>query len=246
MNNNKRYEGLDIIYEDDYLLAINKPSGIHSAMLPGEKGGESIAEILCNIDDSFVEASSKAEDCGLVNRLDFETSGILVAAKEKKAWIETRANVLAESVYKEYLCLTEGNLREEIEVDNYIGTPARRSDKVKVYKRKPRKKDRALPAKTLFSPVSYISNWGLTLVRVEISTGRRHQIRAHAAFAGYPLAGDDLYGSSVVLSEVIKKPAPKFFLHSYKMKFLHPHTKELITLEAPVPEPFREICEGVV
>lgn len=235
MNENK-YKDLEIVYEDDFILAINKPSGIHSVMIP-ENPGPSIAQKLADADQSFTEISTKTEDSGLINRIDFHTSGILIAGKTKEAWLETRANLLSESVFKSYLACVEGKL-EDIVIENYIGTPNRRAAKVKVYKKEPKKKDRALPANTEIKVLSHIEDKDVSFIRAIVHAGRRHQIRAHSGSINHPLVGDDLYGSSRNLSEVLGFDAPHFFLHAERIKFIHPITKELIDIHAPIPTSF--------
>ncbi|MCB0340254.1 MAG: RluA family pseudouridine synthase [Bdellovibrionales bacterium] len=226
---------LEILYEDEFLFAINKPAEIHSVMLE-QSDSPSIAQILIESDPLWGEVSSKIEDAGLVNRLDFETSGILLAAKSKQIWIDLRATILSESVYKSYVALVEGHLCGQHEIDNFIGTSARRAKKVKVFLKEPRKKDRALPAKSEFVSLRYVEHFDATFVRAIIYCARRHQVRAHAQFLNHPLLGDELYGSTRNLTETIGAKSPGFFLHGERMKFVHPVSNEIVDISAPIPD----------
>ena len=230
---------LQFCHEDQFILVINKPSCIHSVMLPeelhSESSKESIAKLLLEHYPEQADVSSKTEDAGLVNRLDYETSGLLLAARTKEVWIQLRSDLLAESIHKSYMALLDGELKDEIVINSYIGTPNRRAKKVKVYEKEPKKKERALPAKTRFTPVQYSSERNCTLVRAVAHSAKRHQIRAHAAHIGHPLCGDTLYGGSSGSSD-------QFYLHAEKIKFLHPITNELLDMSAPTPEQLVSTC----
>lgn len=234
-----------VIFEDPWLIAFNKPSGIHSVMNPNSKE-MSVAELLASKEPGFLEVATKAEDAGFVHRLDFETSGILLAAKTREVWMTTRANLLAESVYKSYLCCVEGVVDKEGVIEGYIGNPNRSANKVKVFKKEPRKKDRALPARTEYKPLLVDADKDITFVQAVIHCARRHQVRAHLSHIGHPLLGDELYGSSRHMREITGSDMPKFFLHAHVMKFVHPVTEELVTLKADIPQPFNDILKDVI
>lgn len=230
---------LDIIFEDDYFLVINKPSGVHSVM-QSESVLNSIAASLLMRDVQLAEVSSKADDAGLVNRLDFETSGILLAAKTREAWIKLRAILLSEAVEKNYLALVEGKPDEHQIVEAFIGSSYRRASKVRVFGKKPRKKERALPARTEIDLITHYPELDCSLVRASAHLARRHQIRAHAKYSGHSLVGDEAYGSSRVLSKVLGFEAPKFFLHAERVRFKHPFTDARVDITTLVPSSIRK------
>lgn len=230
---------LDILYEDDFILALNKASCTHSVMQE-HSIENSIAYALTFCLSGAAAISLKKEDSGLLQRLDFETSGVLLAAKNQLAWKAFHElNTAAESK-KKYLTLVEGDFEESLSIRNYLGNPNRRAKKVRVYTDEPPKKARALLTETFFKKLKFDKNLNISLIEAALSLGRRHQVRAHAAFAGHPLFGDDLYGSSRRLGELLENPEslsrfPKFFLHASSISFIHPINKDRIIISAPLP-----------
>lgn len=227
------------------LLVINKPACIHSASLPKAKDkNPSIADLLRSVYPALENVSTKPEDAGLLNRLDFETSGILLAAKTKESWLAMKRLLLDGSISKSYLALVEGKVQKKMMLQTYLGHHLRNAKKVKVYQTKPRGKVRALPAKTSFELVTYFQKLDVSLIRVFASPARRHQIRAHADFLKHALIGDVLYGSKRPLSSVVNTPLkngqklPPFFLHAETVAFKHPTTKKLVRIVAPVSDVF--------
>ncbi len=223
----------EILFEDQDLLVINKPAGINSVMQKG--GGPSVAEELLKTYPDLKFAAKKIEDAGLLHRLDRETSGVLLIAKNREAWVVFSEALNAEGCTKSYTALCEGEMREEVLVETFLGSPNRGAKKIRVYIKKPSSKARAQPASTLFSPLSYDKARGVTLVRAKIQRGKRHQIRAHAAWIEHPLVGDELYGSTMTLAKYLGSTAPKFFLHAERVELVHPLTKEKIEILAPLP-----------
>ena len=225
-----------IIHEDKHLLVLNKPSGIHSVRQK-KSPHFSVAQWLIerNLE---IEGVGKPGDAGLVQRLDFDTSGLLIAAKSNSIWEAIHAAIMKGEVLKYYYCLIEGLLEEKnIFVDSFIGSPYRRGTKVKVYKTNPGKPHRALAAKTKFSFISSNQKSKISLLKVEASTARRHQIRAHAAAIGHPLIGDSLYGSSSDLDGY----AGGFYLQASFLSFKHPASGERLELELQIPTEIEKI-----
>jgi len=232
---------LPILFEDDHLLVINKPSGVHSVM-SAKSSEPSVAKLLTEKYAAIIHASLKPEDGGLVNRLDCLTSGILLAAKTRDSWLKLKNLLSRGGVKKTYLTLLEGKPPgPQIKVQSFIGTPHRRAKKVKVYKQRPTKSQRALPACSTFHILAYNRKLGVSLCRVELQTGRRHQIRAQAAFIGHPLLGDRLYGSLRSLQKTVHPSAPAFFLHAESMSFTHPFRQQFLKFEAPLPKWYKKI-----
>ncbi len=214
-------KSLKVLYESNEFFAIEKPAMLHTVQ--GE--GESVEDLLR---EQYPEQSA-LEEGGLVHRLDFSTSGILLVARSSEARNTLRDMFRKGRVQREYLALLEGELREERRVKNYIGSPYRRAKKVRCYEQEPGKPHRALPAVSAFRPEEYLEKLDATRVRVLPETGRRHQIRAHAASMGFPLLGDSLYGATAS-----HKPFPDrdFFLHLARLSFQHPETGKKVIIES--------------
>jgi 23S rRNA pseudouridine1911/1915/1917 synthase len=201
---------LDVIAKRDGWLVVNKPPNLHST--DRSEGGPSIAALIARDYPECRDASPHQEDCGLVNRLDYGTSGLLIAARSRKDWELLHSLFTGGRVEKEYLVLLEGRFEGPILVENYLGTPHRGAKKVKVYTAKPPRRARALPAATAFRSLRYDPESNATAAGARTYTGRRHQVRAHAAFLGHPLLGDHLYGATTPC------PLPRpFFLHAAKL-----------------------------
>jgi len=201
---------LQIISETDRYLLINKPTLSHSTT-GGKKTSEenranSIAYALSCEFPQYIYSSPNPADCGLVNRLDYETSGLLVVAKTEGGWQELHELFTSARVKKSYLCVVEGELQEERTIEGYIFSSNKGSKKVKVSSRE---RD-GVYSKTTYRPICFLNELNATVVEAKTGTGRRHQVRAHAAFAGHPLLGDTLYGASRHLP---LDGIPPFILH---------------------------------
>ncbi len=240
-----------VIWEDASYFAVSKPARIHSVARPDsaaedQKPEESIAGALAIIFPNLRDVGLKPEDSGLVQRLDFETSGVLLGAKTREAWNQLRAALAGSQVVKRYRVLLEGVLSEPQEIDAPIGSPYRRGTKVRVYleNRSQRGVKRSQPAKSTFSPIKAFPPKGCSLAMATTSNGRRHQVRAHAAALGFPLCGDALYGSKHLLSDFLGRSVedpsmPQFLLHAEEVNFIHPLKDKEMAVSAEVPSYFR-------
>lgn len=247
-----RNSPLEILYEDSSLLALNKPPCCHSAALPAGKGGESIASVLLAAWPSLAAASEKPEDCGLIHRLDFETSGVLLAARTREAWKALRASSKAGRIAKRYTFLAEGLWKQEGKVEAFISSRYARSKKVQVSSSQPRSSARALPARTNFKATHQWPLLNISLVEAGLFEGRRHQVRALAAFLGSPLVGDALYGASTSLRPLMiplkdgdNYLVPDFLLHAQGIDFPHPLSGRSLRISAPLPEWCRALVPEV-
>lgn len=202
---------LELLYEDSNLIVIDKPPNIHS-VINKEDDSPSIAKHLKELFPSIKSVSPHEGDSGLVNRLDFETSGLLLAAKSREYWEFLHKQFVNSEVTKRYLAVLEGEVKTKACVEGFIGSRYRGSKKVDFSTTQ--NNPRSLWSSSIIEPISIDEDNHLTLSRITITTGRRHQIRVHCASLGHPLMGDSLYGSSASLSETYREGKRKFYLHA--------------------------------
>lgn len=222
---------LEIIYEDADIIAINKPAGmvVHPAV--GNWSGTFVNALLyhCQQVNGWADPSSLRP--GIVHRLDKDTSGILVAAKSSQAHKRLVEMFASRQVYKEYLaiCLgNPGNARIEAPIGRH---PVHRKMMAVVA-------DGGKSALTMCKTLSYDGK--VSLVSIELATGRTHQIRVHMKHHGTPVLGDNIYGSP---SANAKYRAERQLLHANILRFPHPVTGKLVSLEAPPPADLKEWVE---
>jgi len=221
---------LHFFYNDDDIFAVYKPAGMHSVRIPHE-GGHSLADDLLADNPLLVHSSRSPLDGGLVQRLDFGTSGVLLGAKNREMWDSLYAALSAGRIDKSYIALVEGRLEKETSVSTFIGSPHRGARKMKIYSRPPSPPVRALAGSTLFRQIRDLNSFDMSIVEAVASPARRHQVRAHAAYINHPLVGDLLYGSRRSIGALCSTPRD-FFLHAWKLSFTHPRTGELVTVES--------------
>ena len=234
---NRKIPPLQFLYRDESIFAVNKPSGIHSVALLKKVGGDSVAELLGAAHPELIDVSPNAGDSGLVQRLDFETSGILIGASSRSIWERLKEDLKESSTKKRYRAVLDGNLLNIQTVTAQLGARRKGAKKVSVQKHA-HEKGYFFPATTIFEPVQFFEKENCSLVTVTLIGGRRHQIRAHAGSIGYPLVGDSLYGSQKILAELYPQMMPPFLLHAWKLSIVHPVSGEKLELEAPLPEYF--------
>jgi 23S rRNA-/tRNA-specific pseudouridylate synthase len=225
---------LTFLYTDPEIFAVYKPAALHSVRA-GDSGGASVADQLLAWREDLSESSLNPGDAGLVHRLDFSTSGILLGAFSREMWEILRDLLQQGRITKEYIALVEGEFKGPREVTTFIGSPYRGGKKVRVYEQDPGSKARALEGTTIFTPISYLHQRDMSLVQVSASPARRHQVRVHAAYCGHPLVGDTLYGASTTLDGLTKTPRD-FLLHASHIAFTHPRSGERIEICAAIEE----------
>lgn len=206
---------LDIIYEDEDILVLNKPAGISAHPTRRHPNG-TLANGVANyiINKGGEEAAGRA-----IGRLDKGTSGVIVFAKNSLAAFRLNGNI-----EKTYFALIKG----EIASSGTINTPIYRPDPNKTLRAVSTTREDALPATTHWS-IEKADNNNKVLLKVNIETGRTHQIRVHFSSIGLPLIGDDMYGGEI--TERLKRPG----LHCGKAEFFHPTTNKKMIFEAPLP-----------
>ncbi len=167
---------------------------------------------------------------GVVHRIDKDTSGLVIIAKNDKAHINISEQIKNRKVKKNYLALVRGNIKENVAI---INMPIARSTKDRKKMAVDKKGKEAI---TEFKVLKRFD--GFTYIEVNIKTGRTHQIRVHMAEIGYPIVGDEVYSNG-------KNPfgIRGQMLHAYKLEFVHPTTKKKVEFEAPLPEYFKDVLE---
>jgi len=223
-----------ILYEDKDLLVINKPAGtiIHPTF--NNVDNPSIASWFLQ-KYSFV--SNVGEDRlrpGIVHRLDKETSGVLILAKNNLIFNYFKNLFKARKIKKEYIALVNGEIRKR---EGIINLPLTRSKKSPIKRKITVKKDEGRIALTKYKVLRLYN--GYTLLEVFPQTGRTHQIRVHLASIGFPIVGDKIYGKAKKLN---KLNLPRHFLHAQTISFVLPSGKS-IKIQAPLPEDLKKILQ---
>jgi len=219
---------LSILYEDDALIAIDKPEGL--VVHPGA-GTNATTLVEGLLSSRELPESDDPARPGIVHRLDKGTSGIIVVAKTKAALDSLKGQFADRAIAKTYLAVVEGEIEEdEGTIDAPIGRDPARPRRMTV-------EPRGRVARTEFRVLRRAS--GTTLLQVSPRTGRTHQIRAHLRFIGHPVVGDETYGTRGATTE-----DGRMMLHAWRLVLRHPGTGEELRLEAPVPEGFPDYPYG--
>ena len=217
---------LQILFEDDDLLVLNKPAGLVVHPGAGNQTHTLVNALLHHC--ANLSGIGGKQRPGIVHRLDKETSGCLVVAKNDAAHQHLSRQFAEREVKKIYLALVAGTLkRPRGTIDAAIGRHPVQRKKMAVHPTKGR------IARTDYRVLQ--AGGGVSLVECAIHSGRTHQIRVHLHHIGHPVIGDSLYGKKVA--------APRQMLHAWKLGFTHPRTNERLFFEAPVPEDFRRLQE---
>jgi 23S rRNA pseudouridine1911/1915/1917 synthase len=219
---------LKIIYEDDDLLAVDKPANLTVHPAPGHPGHTLVNAILAHFPHLADIGDSLRP--GVVHRLDKDTSGVMLVAKNSTAQADLAKQFKSHSVTKAYLALVTGKLEPEsgiIEAD--IGRDPRNRKKMAVVAQ-------GREARTEYRVIKYIGNY--TLLEIMPETGRTHQIRVHLAAIGFPVVGDKVYG-------VKSKYLSRQFLHACRLGFRLPATGEYVEFESELPEDLERALEEI-
>lgn len=217
---------LDVVYEDEDVIVVNKPVGLVVHPAPGHPDGTLVNALLHHCGDSLSGVGGEKRP-GIVHRIDRDTSGLIIAAKNDAAHLGLAAQLSDHTLARTYECLVVGNLKEDSgTVDAPIGRHPADRKKMTVTQRNSRH------AVTHWEVIARYP--GVTHVRCHLETGRTHQIRVHMAYIGHPILGDTVYGN--------KKPVPGLTgqcLHAAGLRFIHPRTGEMIELSCDLPDEFR-------
>jgi 23S rRNA pseudouridine1911/1915/1917 synthase len=214
---------LTLLREDASLVFVDKPAGMPSHPLrPGETGA--VANALVGRFPECAEASEDPREGGLCHRLDIETSGVLLAARSRNAWLDVRKQFTERQVDKRYWAVVTGPIPDSGEIDLPLRHHPRHADRVQPDAAGG--KD-ARPAFTAFEVLARAGE--AALVEARITTGVLHQVRAHLAAIGAPILGDALYGGRD------DPQLGRFFLHARRLGLRHPATAEMMRVESPLP-----------
>lgn len=221
---------LDILYEDDYLLVVNKESGMVVHPAPGHYTKTLVNALIyhCNNKLSSVNGNIRP---GIVHRIDADTSGVLVVAKNDMVHDNLAKQIKDKTVKREYIALVNGIINEESAT---IDAPIGRSDT-----------DRKKMCVTAFNSKEAITNIyvlerlnNATLIKCVLNTGRTHQIRVHLDYINHSVVNDPLYGNKKLIDEDFGQ-----MLHAKTLGFIHPVTKEYMEFTSEVPKRFNEIVD---
>ena len=221
---------LKVIYEDDDIIVINKPKGMVVHPANGNPDGTLVNAVMNICKDSLSGIGGEIRP-GIVHRLDKDTSGAIIVAKNDKAHIGLSEQLKNHEVKKTYIALVRGIIKEN---EATINMPIARSKKDR--KKMDVDKD-GKEAITHFKVLGRYQN-KYTLLQINLETGRTHQIRVHLSHIGYPIVGDEVYSNGKNEWNVSGQ-----CLHAWKLEFMHPVTGKKISLEAELPEYFKEIIK---
>lgn len=222
---------LDVVYEDDDLIVVNKPRGMVVHPAPGHEDGTLVNALLAHCGDSLSGVGGALRP-GIVHRIDRDTSGLIIAAKNDYAHQFLSAQLADHTLARTYECIVVGNLRED---SGTVDAPIARDSR-------DRKRMAVVPGgRRAVTHWEVIARYpGYTHVRCRLETGRTHQIRVHMAYLGHPILGDTVYGA--------KKAVPGLTgqcLHAVGLQFIHPRTKELVSLTCGLPDEFTAMLRKI-
>jgi 23S rRNA pseudouridine955/2504/2580 synthase len=218
-----------ILHEDEALIALDKPAGV------AVHGGSGVS---LGLIEQLRRERPEARFLELVHRLDRGTSGVLLLAKKRSALTALHAQLREGHVRKCYLALVKGRWQRprttiELPLHKYV---------LNTGERRVRVEEGGRPAHTVVRAKAAYGD--LTLVEVELKTGRTHQIRVHLAHVGHPIAGDDKYGDFDLNKALARRGLKRMFLHACRLTLIHPISGARLTLDAPLPAELRIFLEG--
>ncbi len=223
---------LDIIFEDNDIVVINKPQGLVVHPAPGNYTGTLVNALLYHIDNlSTINGIIRP---GIIHRIDKDTSGLLIIAKNDYSHKVLSNDLKNHEINREYIALCHGRLKQSNgTIDMPIGRDLRNRKKMAVTQVNSKN------AITHFTVLKNFDNY--SLLKLKLETGRTHQIRVHLSHINHPIVGDPLY--SKISNEF---GINKQMLHAFKIKFNHPRSKEMMTFYAPFPNEFKNIIKKIV
>ncbi len=237
---------LDVVFEDDTVIVIDKPAGMVVHPGSGNQQGTMLNALL-----HHAPALGNVPRAGIVHRLDKETSGLLVVAKTLPAQTHLVRQLQARTVKRDYLALVHGNVERDGEIDAPVGRDPQNRVRMAVT-------GGGKEARTRYRVVDQFPEARVTLVECSLDTGRTHQIRVHMQSIGHPLVGDGVYrsgrhffkdaddtaGSPAALMKALDAVGRQA-LHARRLAFVHPLSGETLSFESPLPEDFRQLLDAL-
>ncbi len=221
---------LDIVYEDEHLLVVNKPKGMVVHPAPGHYSGTLVNALMYHCKDSLSGINGEIRP-GIVHRIDKDTSGLLIVAKSDAAHNGLAAQIKEHSFTREYEAVVCGSIKDDGTVNAPIGRHKTDRKKMCVTTENSRE------AVTHYFVLNNF--WNYTHLRLRLETGRTHQIRVHMAYIGHSVAGDEVYGNG----------KPKWLcgqcLHARKIGFIHPITGQYLEFSSPLPDYFTKFLKNI-
>lgn len=218
---------LDILYEDEYLIVVNKPQGMVVHPAPGNYDGTLVNALLFHCEGQLSGINGVIRP-GIVHRIDKDTSGVLVIAKTNDAHLGLAEQIKAHSMKRQYLALLHGPLKSE---KGTINAPIGRH---KTDRKKMCVVQGGREAITHFEVIDRYVNY--TLIKAILETGRTHQIRVHMSYIGHPVVGDPVYGPKSCPFKLNGQ-----LLHAQTLGFIHPISKKYMEFSSPLPQYYREL-----
>ena len=226
---------LAVVYEDADVLVIDKPAGLVTHPSPGRTGGTLVNALLARAPATEYGSVAGADRPGIVHRLDRDTSGLIVVARNDHAQAALMAQLKARRVKKTYLALVEGSPAAEVgRIEAPIGRDPRQFSKMAVM-------STGRPSVTGYRVRERLPGW--TLLEVDLMTGRTHQIRVHLASIGHPVAGDPIYATGSARRG--PEGLARLFLHSWRIEFASVSSEKLIRAEAPLPPELESVLTAL-
>ena len=239
---------IDVIYEDDDLVVVNKPAGMVVHPGHGNYSGTLINALIYHFENLPKNSSNRP---GLVHRLDKDTSGLLVIAKNDESMVHLSNQFAEKTSKREYIAMVWGNVKDDIgKIDNYIGrNPKNRLQNIVLDDDKIENGKRAITNYEVLSRLNYVS-----LVKCNLETGRTHQIRVHMKHIGHTLFNDERYGGDSILKgttftkykqfvENCFRLLPRQALHAKTLGFTHPKTGKFMQFDSELPIDFQSCIE---
>ena len=229
---------LDIVYEDEHLIVVNKPAGMPVHPGPGHAGRTLVNALLAHCPD--LPGIGGVQRPGIVHRLDKDTSGLIMVAKDERTHNALATALKDRRVQKTYLALVQGRLEpREALIDAPIGRDPNNRKRMMV--RPAGASLQAREAQTAYRVLEYLP--ACTFVEATLLTGRTHQIRVHFASLGHPVVGDSVYGPRGSSLKAGTIAAPRQFLHAWRLAFEHPLDGRELSFEAPLAPDLRAVLE---
>jgi 23S rRNA pseudouridine1911/1915/1917 synthase len=229
----------EILHQDEDLIVVNKPAGLVVHPAAGHRDGTLVNGLLLH--DPGLEQLPRA---GIVHRLDKDTTGVMVVARNLSAHSWLVEQLQARLVKREYVAIAQGVVTAGRSIETGIGRHPKNRKKMSVL-------DGGKPALTHFQVARKFNHY--SMLRLQLDTGRTHQIRVHMAYINYPLLGDPVYGGRAripggvdeALHEIISR-FRRQALHAERLSFEHPRSREQVSFEAPLPPDFSQLLEALI